>query len=349
MKTAYRAEHKGWVCGGCLTVLVALLAVANLWMGSVDIPAEAVGRILLGCEVDNEAWAFIVRESRVPLCVTALLSGAALSVSGLMLQTAFGNPLADPSILGISSGASLGVALVMLAGGGTVAAGAFSLSGFLAAVLGALVGALVVMGLILFLSTLIRSNVMLLIAGIMVGYIVSSAISLLNFFATAEGVHSYMIWGMGNFGGVSSDRLPWFSAVVAGGLLWAVLLVKPLNALLLGERYAENLGVNVRWVRGQLLGVTGLLTAVVTAFCGPVAFIGLAVPHVARLLLGTSNHNALLPVTMLCGAAVALLCNLLCILPGEWGMIPLNAVTPVLGAPVIVYVIVRQRRIKYFN
>ena len=349
MKTAYRAEHKGWVCGGCLTVWGALLAVANLWMGSVDIPAEAVGRILLGCEVDNEAWAFIVRESRVPLCVTALLSGAALSVSGLMLQTAFGNPLADPSILGISSGASLGVALVMLAGGGTVAAGAFSFSGFLAAVLGALAGALVVMGLILFLSTLIRSNVMLLIAGIMVGYIVSSAISLLNFFATAEGVHSYMIWGMGNFGGVSSDRLPWFSAVVAGGLLWAVLLVKPLNALLLGERYAENLGVNVRWVRGQLLGVTGLLTAVVTAFCGPVAFIGLAVPHVARLLLGTSNHNALLPVTMLCGAAVALLCNLLCILPGEWGMIPLNAVTPVLGAPVIVYVIVRQRRIKYFN
>ena len=349
MKTAYRAGRKGWACGGCLAVLVALLAVANLWMGSVDIPAGAVGRILLGWEVDNEAWAFIVRESRVPLCVTALLSGAALSVSGLMLQTAFGNPLADPSILGISSGASLGVALVMLAGGGTVAAGAFSFSGFLAAVLGALVGALVVMGLILFLSTLIRSNVMLLIAGIMVGYIVSSAISLLNFFATAEGVHSYMIWGMGNFGGVSSDRLPWFSAVVAGGLLWAVLLVKPLNALLLGERYAENLGVNVRWVRGQLLGVTGLLTAVVTAFCGPVAFIGLAVPHVARLLLGTSNHNALLPVTMLCGAAVALLCNLLCILPGEWGMIPLNAVTPVLGAPVIVYVIVRQRRIKYFN
>ena len=349
MKTAYRAEHKGWVCGGCLTVLVALLTVANLWMGSVDIPAEAVGNILLGWEVDNEAWAFIVRESRVPLCVTALLSGAALSVSGLMLQTAFGNPLADPSSLGISSGASLGVALVMLAGGGTVAAGAFSFSGFLAAVLGALAGALVVMGLILFLSTLIRSNVMLLIAGIMVGYIVSSAISLLNFFATAEGVHSYMIWGMGNFGGVSSGQLPWFSAVVAGGLLWAVLLVKPLNALLLGERYAENLGVNVRWVRGQLLGVTGLLTAVVTAFCGPVAFIGLAVPHVARLILGTSNHNALLPVTMLCGAAVALLCNLLCILPGEWGMIPLNAVTPVLGAPVIVYVIVRQRRIKYFN
>lgn len=349
MKVKHPGEHKGWVCGGGLAVLLVLLSAANLWAGSVDIPAGAVWRILLGQETGHEAWTFIVRESRMPLCVTALLSGAALSVSGLLLQTAFGNPLADPSILGISSGASLGVALVMLAGGGTVAAGAFSFSGFLALVLGALAGALLVMGIILVLSSLIRSNVMLLIAGIMVGYVVSSAISLLNFFATAEGVHSYMIWGMGNFGGVSLPQLPWFSAVVLVGLLWSVLLVKPLNALLLGERYAANLGVNVRRVRGQLLWVTGLLTAMVTAFCGPVAFIGLAVPHVARLLLGTSNHNALLPVTMLCGAAVALLCNLLCILPGEWGMIPLNAVTPVLGAPVIVYVIVRQRRIKYFN
>ena len=281
--------------------------------------------------------------------MTALLCGAALASSGLMLQTAFGNPLADPSILGISSGASLGVALVMLAGGGTVAAGAFSFSGFFAAVSGALAGALLVMGVILGLSAMIRSNVMLLIAGIMIGYVVSSAISLLNFFATAEGVHSYMIWGMGNFGGVSLAQLPWFAGMAVAGLLLSVSLVKPLNALLLGERYAENLGVNVRRVRGLLLLATGWLTAVVTAFCGPVAFIGLAVPHVARLLLGTSNHNSLLPVTMLCGAAVALLCNLICLLPGEWGMIPLNAVTPVLGAPVIVYVIVRQRRIKYFN
>ena len=349
MKTIYRAEHKGWVCGGCLTVLVALLAVANLWMGSVDIPAEAVGRILLGCEVDNEAWAFIVRESRVPLCVTALLSGAALSVSGLMLQTAFGNPLADPSILGISSGASLGVALVMLAGGGTVAAGAFSFSGFLAAVLGALAGALVVMGLILFLSTLIRSNVMLLIAGIMVGYIVSSAISLLNFFATAEGVQSYIIWGMGNFGGVSLQQMPAFASVTLLGLAGALMLIKPLNALLLGERYAENLGINIRRVRNWLLLVTGLLTAVTTAFCGPVAFIGLAVPHVARMLLGTSNHQSLLPVTILSGGAVALFCNLVCILPGEAGIIPLNAVTPIIGAPVIIYVIVSQRRSQHFT
>lgn len=349
MKTKMPESHKDFLWAGVLSVLTILLVAANLLAGSVDIPAAEVWRILFGQPAGNDAWTFIVRESRLPLCMTALLCGAALASSGLMLQTAFSNPLADPSILGISSGASLGVALVMLAGGGTVAAGAFSFSGFFAAVLGALAGALLVMGVILGLSAMIRSNVMLLIAGIMIGYVVSSAISLLNFFATAEGVHSYMIWGMGNFGGVSLAQLPWFAGMVVAGLLLSVSLVKPLNALLLGERYAENLGVNVRRVRGLLLLATGWLTAVVTAFCGPVAFIGLAVPHVARLLLGTSNHNSLLPVTMLCGAVVALLCNLICLLPGEWGMIPLNAVTPVLGAPVIVYVIVRQRRIKYFN
>ena len=262
-----------------------------------------------------------------------------------MLQTVLSNPLADPSILGISSGASLGVALVKLAGGGTIVTGAFTLSGFLSVIVGAFAGASVVMGLILFLSTLIRNSVMLLIAGIMIGYITSSAISLLNFFATAEGVHSYMIWGLGNFGGVSLQQLPVFSAVTLLGLFTAVLLIKPLNALLLGPRYAENLGVNIRRIRNLLLIATGLLTAVTTSFCGPVAFIGLAVPHIARLMLGTSNHNSLLPVTLLTGSAMALLCNLICVLPGEAGIIPLNAVTPILGAPVIIYVIINQRKL----
>ena len=266
-----------------------------------------------------------------------------------MLQTAFNNPLAGPSILGINSGASLGVALVMLAGGGSIATGVFTLSGFFSVILGAFIGSMVVMGLILFFSTLIKSNIMLLITGIMIGYITSSAISLLNFFATAEGVHSYMIWGMGNFGGVSLQQLPYFSIFCLAGLLLSILLIKPLNALLLGTRYAENLGVNIRRTRNLLLIATGLLTAVTTAFCGPVAFIGLAVPHISRLMLGTSNHNSLLPVTLLTGGVIALLCNLICILPGEAGIIPLNAVTPVLGAPVIIYVIVNQPKIQYFN
>jgi iron complex transport system permease protein len=266
-----------------------------------------------------------------------------------MLQTAFNNPLAGPSILGINSGASLGVALVMLLGGGTIATAGITLSGFFSIVLGAFIGSMVVMGLILFFSTLIKSNIMLLITGIMIGYITSSAISLLNFFATAEGVHSYMIWGMGNFSGVSLEQMPYFAIFTLSGLTLAILLIKPLNALLLGTRYAENLGVNIKRTRNLLLIATGILTAVTTAFCGPVSFIGLAVPHIARLLLGTSNHNSLLPVTLLTGSAIALLCNLICILPGESGIIPLNAVTPVLGAPVIIYVIINQRRIQYFN
>lgn len=338
-------KQKGFIYGGILAVIILLLMAGNLFLGAVSIPASVVCDILTGNEVEKASWSFIVWESRFPQCITALLCGAALSVSGLMLQTVFSNPLADPSILGISSGASLGVALVMLAGGGTIVTGAFTLSGFLSVIVGAFAGASVVMGLILFLSTLIRNSVMLLIAGIMIGYITSSAISLLNFFATAEGVHSYMIWGLGNFGGVSLQQLPVFSAVTLLGLFTAVLLIKPLNALLLGPRYAENLGVNIRRIRNLLLIATGLLTAVTTSFCGPVAFIGLAVPHIARLMLGTSNHNSLLPVTLLTGSAMALLCNLICVLPGEAGIIPLNAVTPILGAPVIIYVIINQRKL----
>ena len=342
------SDKKHYVVFGTLALLILLLVAANLFMGSVNIPAQDVWRILGGEEAEKASWTYIVWESRFPQCVTALLCGAALSASGLMLQTVFSNPLADSSILGISSGASLGVALVMLAG--TIATGVFTFSGFFSVILGAFLGAVVVLALILFLSSLIKSNVMLLIAGIMIGYVTSSLISLLNFFATAEGVHSYMVWGMGNFGGVSLEQLPAFLLLTVVGLLVAVMLIKPLNALLLGPRYAENLGVNIRRVRNCLLLATGLLTAVTTSFCGPISFIGLAVPHLARLMLGTSNnHNSLMPVTLLAGGALALLCNLICVLPGESGVIPLNAVTPILGAPVIIYVIINQRRIQYFN
>ena len=342
-------NNKGTKYGLILTAIILILMAANLFFGSVNIPADAIISILMGGEVEKESWSFIVWEARAPQAITALLCGAALAGSGLMLQTAFNNPLAGPSILGINSGASLGVAMVMLLGGGTIATAGVTLSGFFSIVLGAFIGSMVVMGLILFFSTLIKSNIMLLITGIMIGYITSSAISLLNFFATAEGVHSYMIWGMGNFSGVSLEQMPYFASFTLAGLVLAILLIKPLNALLLGNRYAENLGVNIKRTRNLLLISTGILTAVTTAFCGPVSFIGLAVPHIARLLLGTSNHNSLLPVTLLSGSAVALLCNLICILPGESGIIPLNAVTPVLGAPVIIYVIINQRRIQYFN
>lgn len=325
-----------------LLPLTLLLLAANLLFGSVMIPADEVVRILCGGTASHPSWSFIVWESRLPSALTAWLCGSALAVCGLLLQTAFRNPLAGPSILGINSGASLGVALVMLCGS-SLTVSAFQWGSFASILAGAFIGSMSVMALILFLSTLVRSNVLLLIAGIMIGYVTSSAISLLNFFATAEGVQSYMVWGMGHFGGVSLRQLPAFAIVTGLGLLAALLLVKPLNALLLGDRYAENLGVNLRRVRYALLLVTGLLTAVTTAYCGPVSFIGLAVPHIARLLIGTANHRTLLPVTLLMGGIIALLCNLLCILPGERGIIPLNAITPIIGAPVILYVILRGR------
>jgi iron complex transport system permease protein len=201
-----------------------------------------------------------------------------------------------------------------------------------------------VMALILIFATMVRNSVMLLIIGIMIGYISTSAISLLNFFATEEGVQSYMVWGLGNFGGVSMEQMPAFIIISILGLAASLMLIKPLNALLLGERYAENLGINTQRVRNWLLVITGVLTAITTAFCGPIAFIGLAVPHIARMLLGTENHQSLMPATILTGAATALVCSIISVLPGDHGIIPLNAVTPIIGAPVIIYVILKQRK-----
>ncbi len=330
------------------TLLVALF-LGNIFCGSVDIPSKEVLNILCGGEATKESWKFIILDSRLPQAITALLSGPALAVCGLLLQTYFNNPLAGPSILGINSGASLGVAVVMLIMGGSVGIGALNFTGFLAVLVGAIIGSLLVMAILLLFSSFVKGNLTLLIIGIMVGYLTSSAISLLNFFATTEGVHSYVIWGMGTFGGVSSAQLPYFSITVLIGLVASVLMIKPLNALLLGERYAENLGVNIRKIRNLILLTVGLLTACVTAFCGPIAFIGLAVPHISRLLIGSSNHTTLLPFTLLTGAVMALLCNLACILPGDGGLLPLNAITPLLGAPVIIYVLVNQRKIQYFN
>lgn len=326
-----------------ITLAIIALFVINIIYGAVKIPINSIIDIFSGNDDVNESWKYIILQTRLPQAITAILCGGALAVSGLLLQTAFCNPLAGPSIFGINSGASLGVAFVMLLFGGSITAGAVSVTGFLAVLIAAFVGAVAVMAVLLFFSNLVNNNVMLLITGIMIGYISSSAISLLNFFATEEGVHSYMIWGLGNFGGVSMAQMPLFAAVTIVGLICALLLIKPLNAVLLGEQYAENLGINTIKLRNCLLLVTGLLTAVTTAYCGPIAFIGLAVPHIARMLLKTDNHRYLIPGTILSGAAISLLCNIICVLPGDNGIIPLNAVTPIMGAPVIIYVIIKGR------
>ncbi len=325
-------------------VIVALAAIC-MTTGAVEIPISQVWAALTGGAVDNAVWEAIVVRSRLPQTVTALMAGAALACGGLLLQTLFANPLADPSILGVSSGAGLGVAVVVLASGGM----AGSLAGTLSIVAGAMVGATVVLALIIAFSAMVRSSVMLLVVGLMIGYMASSAVSLLNFMGAAESVKSFSVWGMGDFSGVSLVRLPYFVAVTAAGLIWALLMMKPMNAMLLGENYCRNLGVNIVKLRVSVLLSTGLLTAVVTAFCGPVSFIGLAVPHMARLVTATSDHRVLMPVTMLMGTAVSLLCNLLTTVLGFGNLLPLNVVTPLLGAPVIIYVVVNKRKIAYFN
>ncbi len=320
--------------------LLAILFLANLFWGSVSIPFHAVADILTGGDAGNEGWRLILLHTRLPQAVTALLAGMALSVAGLLLQTLFNNPLAGPEVLGINSGAGLGVAVVMLLLQGTLVAG---WGGYLAVLAGAFMGALFIIAVVLLLARLLSNKIYLLIAGLAMSYLTSSVISILNYFSTAEGVHSYLIWGMGSFGAVSVAQLPFYSVLLAVVLVAALLLVKPLNALLLGDFYALNLGINIKRVRGVLLLIVGLLTATVTAFCGPVAFIGLAVPHLSRLAVGTSNHRRLLPVTMLLGGAVTLLCNLVCQLPGESGLLPLGAITPLIGAPVIIYVVLKER------
>lgn len=327
-------------------LLLAALFIANILWGAVSIPPHEVLNILLGEASGNEGWRVIILESRLPQALTAMLAGMALSTAGLMLQTLFNNPLAGPEVFGINNGAGLGVAIVMLMQGGALTSGGLTIGGYAAILAGAFVGAALVIMVLLALATLLHNNIFLLIAGLAVSYLTSSVISLLNYFSTAEGVHSYLIWGMGNFGGVSTEQMPFFVLLMASMLVFALLMVKPLNALLLGDAYAANLGVKTKRARTILLALTGVLTAVVTAFCGPIAFIGLAVPHIARLLLRTNNHIYLLPATIILGGAVALLCNLLCQLPGSSGLLPLSAITPLIGAPVILYVILRKRGVR---
>ena len=322
---------------------IIVLFATSLIVGSVRIPLADVCDILFDKFEGKESWKYIIMENRLPQALTAMLCGASLAVCGLMLQTAFRNPLAGPDVFGISSGAGLGVAIVMLFLGGSVSTTLFTISGFLAILTSAFIGAIVVTMIILFLSTMVRNSVLLLIVGLMVGYVSSSAVALLNFFASEEGVKSYMVWGMGNFGGVSMDHMLLFALLCLVGIIASIFLIKPLNIMLLGTQYAESLGINIRQIRNLLLVTVGLLTAVTTAFCGPISFIGLAIPHISRLLFRTDNHQILLPGTVLTGAVIALFCNLICYLPGELGIIPLNAVTPLIGAPVIIYVIIKRR------
>ena len=333
-----------------LMALIAMLLlgcfVMNLLLGSVQIPFRAVWGILTGSTDESIIWQNIIWKSRMPQALTATVAGAALSVSGLQMQTVFRNPLADPSVLGVSAGASLGVAFVVLLSGtlGHVALSSLGYLGELTMSVAAIIGAMGVLMLIVFLSAKVRGNVTLLIIGVMVGYVANAIIGVLKFFSVEEDIRAYVIWGLGSFARVSGDQVGLFVCITAVLLPLSFLLGKPMNLLLLGNAYARNLGLNIRRTRFLVILCAGVLVAIVTAYCGPIMFLGLAVPHLCRGIFRTSDHRILLPATVLVGAVLALLCNLIARMPGWEGALPVNSVTALIGAPVVAWVLFRRRK-----
>ncbi len=331
-----------------LAVLVVLFFLLDIAFGSVNIPIGDVVTILFGGTPAQESWANIVYYKRLPDALTALLAGGGLAVSGLQMQTLFRNPLAGPSVLGITSGASLGVALVILMSGafGGWLLGELGLAGSLALVVAAFIGSAMVLLVVLTIARRVRDNVTLLIIGLMMGYITSALVSVLSFYSQKEEIQTFVIWGFGSFSDVSWSQMQLFAPVVLLGLGLTIFLIKPMNALLLGEQYATSMGLNVKRTRILIIACTGLLAGTVTAFCGPIAFLGLAVPHLTRSWLNTSNHRMLLPGVILTGMALAISCDLISRLPGVDAVLPINAVTAMIGAPVVIWIIIRQRNLK---
>ncbi|MCA9983353.1 MAG: iron ABC transporter permease [Anaerolineales bacterium] len=335
----------GYLAG--LLLLLVLAFLASLALGSVKIPLGDIVQILTGAEPANRAWTTIVMQFRLPKAATATLAGAALALSGLQMQTVFRNPLAGPFVLGISSGASLGVALVVLATG-TAVTGLLAALGFYGNI-GIVVAASLGSGLVLFLVMLVSgrvNNMSLLILGLLFGYATSAVVTILLFFTIAERIQAYIAWTFGSFAGVTWSQLQVLGPAILAALLIAWIAAKPLNALLLGETYARSLGLNIRRTRFWILVSASLLAGTVTAFCGPIGFLGIAVPHLARSLFGTSDHRTLVPAVVLLGAITALLADIVAQLPGSQTILPLNAVTALLGAPVVGWMILRRRNLQ---
>ena len=342
-----RGQWRRWALLGLAAALPGMFAL-SLIIGSVNIPLNDVVTVLLGGEPARSSWTTIVLNFRLPKAVTATLAGSGLAVAGLLMQTLFRNPLADPFILGISSGASLGVALVLLVvgtTGATLLAG-LGLLGDFSLVIASALGAAVVLGLVLLVARRVRSTTTLLILGVMLGYATSSLVSILVHFSIADRIQTYVNWTFGSFGGVTWSQMGLFAGSMLIGLALAFVSVKPLNALLLGEAYARSMGVNIRRVRLLLILSAAVMAGAVTAFCGPIGFLGVAVPHLCRALLGTSDHRVLVPASVLLGGSLALLADLVAQAPGSQIVLPLNAITALIGAPVVVWVILRQHNIR---
>ena len=330
-----------------LALSIGVLFLLNLFLGSVDIPFRSIWNILWGMdEGESVIWQNIIWKSRVPQALTAMVAGAGLAVSGLQMQTVFRNPLAGPSVLGISSGASLGVAFVVLLSGsiGGIALSRLGFMGEIALTMAAIIGALSIMALIVYVSQKVHGNVTLLIIGVMIGYVANAVIGVLKFFSVEEDIRAYVIWGLGSFARVSGNQMMVFVCIMSVLLPLSFLLIKTLNLLLLGDAYARNLGLNIKRARLQVIACSGVLVAIVTAYCGPITFLGLAVPHLCRGIFRTSDHRILMPASLLAGAALALLCNLIARMPGFEGALPVNSVTALVGAPVVVSVLFKKRR-----
>lgn len=344
----HHTPNRSWILL-FLGILAIALFCLDIMLGSVAIPFKEVLRIVTTGESESRAWLFIIEKIRLPKATTAILAGCGLSVSGLQMQTLFRNPLAGPSELGITAGAGLGVAAVMLAGGSSASMYAISqlgISGSWLIIGMASLGSAGVLALILLIAGRIRDNVILLIVGVMIGTITLSIISIWQYFSQPEQLQEYIMWTFGSLGGVTGYHLYVLSGVVAGGLLLAFTSSKSLNALLLGENYARSMGLTVGRTRLLIMLSTSLLTGSVTAFCGPIGFVGVAIPHITRSLLGTSNHRVLIPATCLTGTVLLLLCDIIAQLPGTQTVIPINIVTSLLGAPVVIWIIIRRNNLR---
>lgn len=329
----------------CMFLLIIVFFFLNIVVGTIAIPLNDAFSILFGNDQQPQVWQNIILKSRLPQSLTAMVAGAGLAISGLQMQTVFSNPLAGPSVLGISNGASLGVAFVVLATGsiGGVALSSLGAVGNAAISLAAIFGAMSVMALIVYVSQKVQGNATLLIIGVMIGYVATAIIGVLKYFSNEEDIRAYVVWGLGSFSRVSGNQMELFVVLMLILIPLSMLTVKTLNILLLGEQYARNLGLNIKRARLLVIGCSSILVAIVTAYCGPIMFLGLAVPHLCRAIWRTSDHRVLMPATMLTGTALALICNLIARMPGFEGALPINSVTALIGAPVVAMVLFKRK------
>lgn len=317
----------------------------NISLGSVNIPFADVVQSLLGGESSKKTWDYIILHYRLPKAITAILVGAGLSISGLLMQTLFRNPLAGPYVLGLSSGSSLGVAFVILGAGFLPAfLSAIALSAY-GIILASVFGSLMVMFAVLLASRKMRDTMAILIIGLMFGSFSSAIVGALSYFSTAEQLQKFTFWSMGNLGNLSWTNVAILATSVVVGLLLSFITIKSLNALLLGENYAKSIGINYKRTQLIIILATSILAGAITSFVGPIAFIGLAVPHIAKLIFQTSNHAILFGATILIGALILLICDIISQLPGTDFMLPINAVTSIVGAPIVIWLLVRKRKL----